>query len=179
MIANAKLTGARSVIGLADVISFKTKKMNLTAIKNKTKTLTEGKTYKARKVNQVKNKVLVIGDYGKENWYSLNNFKVDLKGKKLPRFIVSVEGSIYINAAYRRKVFSEWVYLMMGNQKQADELTRHCVRKDVKRLIQIVGRQNMDDLVYWMKKLKRHGLTKENATFADVWGVVEKIESWK
>lgn len=153
--------------------------MNLTAIKNKTKTLTEGKTYKARKVNRIKNKVLVEGDFGKANWYSLNNFKVDLEGKKLPRFIVSVEGLIYINAAYRRKVFSEWVYLMPGNQKQADELIRHCVRKDVKRLIEIVGRQNMDDLVYWMKKIKRHGLTKENATFDDVWEIVEKIESWK
>ena len=153
--------------------------MNLTALPNRTKTLTEGKRYKAVKTDGRKNRVLIQGDQGKNAWYSLNNFKVDLQGKKLSRFIVSVEGVIYINAAYRRKVFSYWVYLMPGNGKQADELIRHVIRKDVKRLSEIVGVQNMDDLMYWMKKSKRHGLTKEDATFDYVWEVVEKIQSWK
>lgn len=153
--------------------------MNLTALPNRTKTLTEGKRYKAVKTDGRKNRVMVKGDQGKNAWYSLNNFKVDLEGKKLPRFIVSVEGIIYINAAYRRKVFSDWVYLMPGNEKQSDELIRHVIRKDVKRLIEIVGRANMVDLMYWMKKAKRHGLTKEDGTFEYVWEVIEKTESWK
>lgn len=153
--------------------------MYLTALPNRTKTLTEDKRYKAVKTDDRKNRVMVKGDQGKNAWYSLNNFKVDLEGKKLPRFIASVEGIVYINASYRRKIFSDWVYLMPGNEKQADELVRHVIRKDVKRLIEIVGREGMDDLMYWMKYAKRLGLTKSDASFAQVWKVIEKKESWK
>lgn len=135
--------------------------MELKAIKNKTSTLTPGKIYKVLDIDKAQNRVKVVGDNQRfAYWYNLANFAAPINQPP----IQSVEGKIYIDAGYRRKYFSDWAYLTPGNQRLADRILQAIVQGNRQVVADIVGPENMEDVIYWMNRFKQYGLSKSTAT---------------
>lgn len=133
----------------------------LKAIKNKTSTLTPGKTYKVFDLDKSKNRVMVKGDNQRfPYWYSLDNFAAPIDSPP----IQSVEGKIYIDAGYRRKYFGDWAYLTPGNQRLADRILQAIVQGNRQVVADIVGPENMEDVIHWINRFKQYGVSKPNAT---------------
>lgn len=135
--------------------------MELKAIKNKTSTLTPGKIYKVLDIDKAQNRVKVVGDNQRfAYWYNLANFAAPITHPP----IQSVEGKIYIDAGYRRKYFGDWAYLTPGNQRLADRILQAIVQNNKQVAADIVGPENMEDVIHWMNQFKQYGISKPNAT---------------
>lgn len=138
--------------------------MRLKAKKNKkTVNLTGGKYYEVLEVDNMRQRAKVQGNK-QAMWYNLSNFEVKQTGK-LDRFIVSVEGKIFVDATHRRfdSPFCDWRYMGKGSQRTANKLIKLVVSGDTKGLIKLFSKQNMEDFQYWIDYLKKRKLVKKDA----------------
>lgn len=129
----------------------------------KTTNLTGGKYYQVLEVDNISKRVKVKGNK-QAMWYNLSNFVVNQPGK-LDRFIISVEGKIYIDATHRRfeSDIPNWRYMCKGSQRTANKLIKMVVSGDSKGLIKLFNRHNMEDFQYWIDYLEKRKLTQKGA----------------
>ena len=147
--------------------------MVVVARNNKTSLLTNGKEYEVLKIEPHNNRVKVRNDNDAVYWYSLNNFE-PLGGKTVTPFIVSISDVVYINAHYRRKIFSDWVFLGRGDSDYANRLTALVFQGNVKKLEELLGWDNLDDIKYWIKVLTKKGLINPSADINYIQSVFSK-----
>ena len=143
--------------------------MKVKAIKS-SRGIVKGETYNAI---EIKNNTIKVVTRDYNAWRPLSDFKI-ARGKKLDRFVTSVEGKIFIEASYRRDIFADWAYLCRGTQNKANKIIKLVVRGDIEGLTKILGEDNLVDVKHYIDILKLSNSIKKDADLKYVWTVVNQ-----
>lgn len=143
--------------------------MKVKAIKS-SRGIVKGETYNAIEIKDDAVKV-VTRDYNA--WRPLSDFKTS-RGKKLDRFVTSVEGKIFIEASYRRDIFPDWAYLCNGTQNKANKIIKLVVRGDINGLREMLGEDNLMDVKHYIDILNLSKSIKKDADLKYTWTIVNQ-----